>query len=1455
MSKGKRVSAFVTAGVMALTTAAYFPQPVMAADSYFTCDGQEISNLYKVKGTCEMTGDFTGRLPISKDTTLNLNGHTLDGDGGRAIEMTGGTLTLTGEGAVVNGKVFMMAGYDSSLVVDGPTVSEVAMNTGTVEVKSGTITKLTKALAGTGTVTITGGTINEISGNQTGYVISGGVFGPSVDLTGKVADGYEVYTRDDGMQAVEKSVTAGDVQFPTDIEMTEGDAPINVIDQISVNSDSERINYLFSGVGAETHDVFEVGRYNGTLTAVKAGEGKLIAVVRQGDREVVRTSTVNVKVNARFTDFTVNNGSQIEVDKRSSVNLADLMEINPEMDANDIDWTVTAEHGTKYVTIDGLTVTGYGVTGQYETLTVTGKDRTYGTEITKTVTVKVLPILDSFEVVNNNIVAYQGDEPVALELSTNHKSLAQNIDSLDNLILNWETSDRGVATVNTGVGKAGKVEFGKAGTATITGTMAYKNATKTATVDVTVKPVIKSVDVNDEAQTLYVNTTDEAEKTFELSAPTVIDKAGDSIDLSKVAYEFYSDNENVATVNGNTVTATGEGTAHIYVKAHLTEGDHQEEVVSTSYVTVEVKSAFESFKITNGTTEVKKKTVREGKGVNLTLEVERDVADVTFQTEAEDGVTATVDGRTLKITTDDNAGNEVKEGRKVTVKVTPVVNGEALTDAAKTLTLKVMPRLKAFSVDKTALQMDATQEDDITATVNSGVNAKYGFEVLSGDGTAEIVATETGFKVKALKEGTMSVKLTADNARADLPDEQKEVYITIDVEAILDVDSVKIENAVDGVINVNEFDTDKSIEIGYDVLGADELPAPFTATYEVNGNVAVSAGGLIDTSVVGESEVIVKVVYHSANTGTDYAVEVPVKVKVNSVLRSVTLQQNGREVSKFFGTYTANLDEDAGATEYDLVTNAVNGQHAAAEFSVRSNNDSAVKAEIVDGKLVLTPQEVTGLSTATVTVTATSPDGAKTVTTRMIVTVNNVLQKIEVQDVTLDEATSSRVHYTVDANQLAFTSLFGGGRLSFSGDYTSDDFTITRDLLGRYNVNAKKAGTYEVTATATYGGRTVTDTFTVTVKPVLAEITVNAGSAVVVTTEGKPAIDLLGRYTLTSKGGVDMTGNPDVAVVADLWDAESGEFVSVDGMDVTPLKEGQGLVRLSAIQGSTTVEAADPILVYVRSSVNQIENADQQITTKIGQEIPLALTANGTVYDYTFGSSDEELAHVEEDEDGNFAIVTGEKTGTALIYVNVLDMTEYNFSDDAMRIHEEGLPMPYTIAVTVEKDNYDIIAGDLSSKTVGDGQVLVISANGEFRHFKDLYVTSYDGVAEWMDAHEDDLTEDHIKSKFGAALSSDLYDVVEGSTVATLHADYLDGLTPGDYALAFAYNDGGVAIAKFTVKAKPTATTASVKVKKPNTGAYTGEVTGAVMSTGVVVGVATVLAGVWLAIRRKMMRK
>ena len=199
MSKGKKISAFVAATAVMLSTVGYFPVATTYATST-TCQaqaynlaGNELNNLAD-GGTYIVHGDATGDLEfnpgwgVNKSVTIDLAGCTLNGQ----IRVSGGTVTIIDTSADKTGAVAGGSNHNTAA----------------------------RSQYG-GNLVMTGGTFEKVV-NGNNVTISGGKFtsGNANFVSQHLADDtYGMFTLNDNQVIVEKKLTEDDVTFPDDVEL------------------------------------------------------------------------------------------------------------------------------------------------------------------------------------------------------------------------------------------------------------------------------------------------------------------------------------------------------------------------------------------------------------------------------------------------------------------------------------------------------------------------------------------------------------------------------------------------------------------------------------------------------------------------------------------------------------------------------------------------------------------------------------------------------------------------------------------------------------------------------------------------------------------------------------------------------------------------------------------------------------------------------------------------------------------------------------------------------------------------------------------------------------------------------------------------------------------------------------------------------------------------------------
>lgn len=263
MSNGKRISAFATATVMALSMVGYFPMGTThatnasCAENAYTLSGNELGNLQDGE-TYTLSGDASGDLTLNGGAavTLDLAGCTLNGK----INVYGGSVTVTDSSA------------DKTGAVTGGTHSTSAQTgqNGALVVRGGEFTK----------------PINPSAQYNSGVSLEGGRFPEQDFVSSLVANGYGAFAIQGGY-LVEEILTEDNVSFPGDIEMSERETKDFIV---AVEPGSELLHVDYNPV---SNDYFEI--VNGKISAKKAGESEVKVTVKQGEN-LVAEKTISVKI-------------------------------------------------------------------------------------------------------------------------------------------------------------------------------------------------------------------------------------------------------------------------------------------------------------------------------------------------------------------------------------------------------------------------------------------------------------------------------------------------------------------------------------------------------------------------------------------------------------------------------------------------------------------------------------------------------------------------------------------------------------------------------------------------------------------------------------------------------------------------------------------------------------------------------------------------------------------------------------------------------------------------------------------------------------------------------------------------------------------------------------------------------------------------------------------------------
>ena len=312
------------------------------------------------------------------------------------------------------------------------------------------------------------------------------------------------------------------------------------------------------------------------------------------------------------------------------------------------------------------------------------------------------------------------------------------INTTDDKTITWTSDNEEVATVS-----GGTVSALKEGTATITATVGSCTAQCVVTVEKEntepVKKPLTAISLDKATMNLKQGSTDTLTVTY---------TPGDTTDDKTVTWT--SDNEEVATVSGGTVSALKEGTATITA----TVGNCTAQCV----VTVE-KETTEPVKKPLTAISLDKATLNLKQGSTDTLSVTYAPGDttddktVTWISDNEE--VATVSGGTV---------SALKEGTATITATVGSCTAQCVVTVEKETTEPVKKPLTAISLDKATLNLKQGSMDTLSVT--------YAPEDTTDDKTVtwtsdnEEVATVSGGTVSALKEGTATITATVGSCTA-----------------------------------------------------------------------------------------------------------------------------------------------------------------------------------------------------------------------------------------------------------------------------------------------------------------------------------------------------------------------------------------------------------------------------------------------------------------------------------------------------------------------------------------------------------------------------------------------------------------------------------------------------------------------------------------------------------------
>ena len=312
------------------------------------------------------------------------------------------------------------------------------------------------------------------------------------------------------------------------------------------------------------------------------------------------------------------------------------------------------------------------------------------------------------------------------------------INTTDDKTITWTSDNEEVATVS-----GGTVSALKEGTATITATVGSCTAQCVVTVEKEntepVKKPLTAISLDKATMNLKQGSTDTLTVTY---------TPGDTTDDKTVTWT--SDNEEVATVSGGTVSALKEGTATITA----TVGSCTAQCV----VTVE-KENTEPVKKPLTAISLDKATMNLKQGSTDTLTVTYTPGDttddktVTWTSDNEE--VATVSGGTV---------SALKEGTATITATVGSCTAQCVVTVEKENTEPVKKPLTAISLDKATMNLKQGSTDTLTVTYTPGDTTDDKTVTWTSDN--EEVATVSGGTVSALKEGTATITATVGSCTA-----------------------------------------------------------------------------------------------------------------------------------------------------------------------------------------------------------------------------------------------------------------------------------------------------------------------------------------------------------------------------------------------------------------------------------------------------------------------------------------------------------------------------------------------------------------------------------------------------------------------------------------------------------------------------------------------------------------
>ena len=739
---------------------------------------QDVDNQYGITGNHRFSITFeTNRVgtqkiwvyPINIDkngNTVERHAHIEDGKGVATVNVTG-KVSLVGislnktsvtlnKGATDN----LTVSYNPTNTTDSKTVTWSSGNTSVAKVdQNGKITAVNK---GTTTITAKVGSktascnvtvkvpLTGISLNKTTLALNRGVtetltvnYNPSdttdsktvtwssgntsvakVDQNGKITavnKGTTTITAKVGSKTASCNVT---VKVPlTGISLNKTTLALNrgVTETLTVNynpsdtTDSKTVTW-----SSENTSVAKVDQ-NGKITAVDVGTTNILAKVGS------KTASCSVTVKAPLTGISLNK-TTLSLRKQSTETLVVSYDPINTTDDKTITWTSDNE---EVATVSGGTVSALKEGTATITATVGSCTAQCVVTVEKENTEPVKKPLTAISLDKATMNLKQGSTDTLTVTYTPG-------DTTDDKTVTWTSDNEEVATVS-----GGTVSALKEGTATITATVGSCTAQCVVTVEKEntepVKKPLTAISLDKATMNLKQGSTDTLTVTY---------TPGDTTDDKTVTWT--SDNEEVATVSGGTVSALKEGTATITA----TVGSCTAQCV----VTVE-KENTEPVKKPLTAISLDKATMNLKQGSTDTLTVTYTPGDttddktVTWTSDNEE--VATVSGGTV---------SALKEGTATVTATVGSCTAQCVVTVEKENTEPVKKPLTAISLDKATMNLKQGSTDTLTVTYTPGDTTDDKTVTWTSDN--EEVATVSGGTVSALKEGTATVTATVGSCTA-----------------------------------------------------------------------------------------------------------------------------------------------------------------------------------------------------------------------------------------------------------------------------------------------------------------------------------------------------------------------------------------------------------------------------------------------------------------------------------------------------------------------------------------------------------------------------------------------------------------------------------------------------------------------------------------------------------------